>query len=78
MNLILLSIYLEHSHNIRFDIENHLITINKQRNMYLNSEIEEFLIYNVVKHNNGFCNIYNLWTDFNYNIYKDMLDNNSK
>lgn len=61
---------IEHNRNIHFDEEKYLVLINKQNNIYLNSKLEEFLIYNEIKHN-GFCNIINIQTDFKHNyIYK--------
>ena len=49
--------------------------LHDQKNKYINSVLEELLIYNEVKRN-GFNNILNIQADFkNNDIYQYILDN---
>jgi len=68
---------LECNHSIHFDIEKDLNILHDQKNKYINSVLEELLIYNEVKRN-GFNNILNIQADFkNNDIYRYIFNNDT-
>jgi len=68
---------LECNHSIHFDIGKDMNILHDQKNKYINSVLEELLIYNEVKRN-GFNNILNIQADFkNNDIYQYILDNDT-